>query len=110
MRRAIADRAQMDGRDAYRCDKCGRYTVTVAVDKGATPDRLGCRTTSGCDGYGVSLGMPHPWPEGVPTEPRWEWYRPDAAALDRLRRAGGATWAHVEAGGLLIRRKGKAIT
>jgi hypothetical protein len=99
----------MDGRDAYRCDKCQRYTVTLAVDAGDTPDRLGCRATPGCRGYGVSIGYPDPWPEGVPTVPEWEWYRPDAAALDRIHKAGGDTWAHVEAGGLLIRRRGKAI-
>lgn len=107
MRRQIAERAQMSGRNAYRCDRCHGYTVTLDVDRGTTPARLGCRATEGCAGHAVSLGYPAEWPAGVPTAPRWEWYRPDAAACDRIRAADPGMWQHVEAGGLLIRPRRK---
>lgn len=109
MRRDAAARAHMVGRNAYRCDKCGKYTVTVDMAEGTTPARLGCRATEGCKGFGQSLGYPEPWPSGVPRVPTHEWYRPDDATLARLRRERSDLAEHVDAGGLLIRARRKVI-
>lgn len=93
--------------NAYRCPTCGKFTVTADVDDGTTPATLGCRATPGCTGMAYSLGYPDAdrWPAAVPRTPGWEWYAPDAAAMQRVRHQGGAMWAHVSAGGLMIRRR-----
>jgi hypothetical protein len=107
----------MARKNAYYCDACRGYVVTVDRDEGVTPMFLACRVKgeptdarNRCKGQMVSMMYPpEPWPEKdgygaqIPTTPTWEWYSPDAderAALD------DATSAHVEKGGLLLRRIG----
>jgi hypothetical protein len=65
---------------------------------------IACRATTGCRGSGASLGGPtiDSWP-AVPTNPGWEWYRPPAADLTQLRDTDPDAYAHVVAGGLLLR-------
>lgn len=100
-------------KNAYYCEKCGRYTVTVDVDEGVTPMFLACRASghdprdpeNPCDGMARSMMYPPPpWPDhpDLNAGPTWEWYRPtDVAALpDGLRE-------HVEKGGLDLRRRGE---
>lgn len=86
--------------NAYVCDQCGRYTVTIDRDEGVTPMFLACRATPECTGRAVSLG----YPEGtVPDHigaPAFEWYRP---AERELRDLDAATFEHVARGGLLLR-------
>jgi hypothetical protein len=96
-------------KNAYYCETCHGYIVTIDRDGGVTPMFLGCRATDGCAGMSRSMMYPtEPWPErdglghAIPTEPTWEWYRPDAAELARERDAG--TLEHVRKGGLLLRR------
>lgn len=115
-------------RNAYVCDDCGRFIVTVDRHEGVTPMFLACRALgepntpmNPCKGRSVSsmyrLDMLHgrllnmKGPEagfrqrlelisnGWP-EPTWEWYRPSRAAA---RRESPAVREHVDKGGLLLR-------
>lgn len=98
--------ALVQGRlNAYKCPACRGYTVTVDVDRGATPSMLACRATDGCQGVGFSLYYPPPqaWPAGVPATPAWEWYRPGEDELGRLRRRDPQAYEHAVRGGLLLR-------
>jgi hypothetical protein len=38
----------------YRCDVCGKGTVTMNRDEGTTPFMLSCRATPGCKGSAQS--------------------------------------------------------
>lgn len=99
--------------NAYYCKECHGYIVTVNRDDGVTPMFLACRVKgepeepgNDCTGYMHSLMYPKkPWPEerGLPTEPNWEWYRPapDEVFVDAYAEE---TRAHVEQGGLLLRK------
>lgn len=102
---------RMPGRVGYRCPD-GHYTITVTVDAGTVPDRIGCRHPSGCRHHAETFGNPDPWPAEVPAVPDWEWYRPEGDQRERiLRRIAdeaapglGRTLAqHVADGGLLLR-------
>jgi hypothetical protein len=102
-------------KNAYWCDSCHGYVVTIDVDDGVTPMFLACRakgepTDPGNDCRGTSRSMMYPdepWPDqdgygnAIPTEPEWEWYRP---TLKWARRQGAETLDHVNRGGLLLRR------
>jgi len=89
-------------RNAYRCKKCHRYSVTVHADQGVTPMFLGC-LHEGCDGQGVSaMYPPEPWPAGI-DEATHEWYRPTEK---ELKKVSPAELQHVRQGGLLLREIG----
>lgn len=105
-------------KNAYHCESCGGYIVTVDRDDGVTPMFLACRVKgdpkdprNDCKGTSKSMMYPaEPWPEkdgyghAIPTEPTWEWYAPrtdEANAPDR------ATFEHVQKGGLLLRKIGR---
>lgn len=103
-------------RNAYLCDSCGRFIITVERHRGVTPMFLRCRATDGCDGLASScmyrldmlamrLGQQHS--DEAPrvlrdgwSEPTWEWYRPSARAA---RRQGPAGFEHYQKGGLWLR-------
>lgn len=75
----------------------GHRTTTVDIDKGVTPFLImcwhpGCREMSQSSFYRVEPGA-------VPSH---EWYRPDAAELERLNANEGMR-KHVEKGGLVLR-------
>ena len=120
MRRRMARAARLDTRpagvaalhqgrlNAYRCPACRRCTITIDLDAGVTPSTLTCRATDGCEGTGFSLFYPLPeaWPDGIPTTPGWEWYRPGERQLARLRRRDPEAYEHVVKGGLLLRPYG----
>lgn len=93
--------------NAYYCPNCRSHTVTIEIDEGTTPSKLGCRATPGCPGQGETLGYPQPWPRHVPNIPTWEWYRPDPKAFDRIQRDHTqlALAKHLRDGGLLLRRR-----
>jgi hypothetical protein len=90
--------------NAYRCDDCGRYTVTIDRDEGVTPMFLGCRADGtedyACGGRAVSLGYPK-GPRPSWAVPAWEWYKPDAAELARM---SPEMRDHVQRGGLALRK------
>lgn len=84
----------------YRCEKCAGVLVTVDVSDGTTPFLVRCRATEGCDGMARS-GFYQPKPEGA-GEATWEWHRPVGIDYAKLSKANKA---HVDAGGLLMRRR-----
>lgn len=107
----------MNRKNAYYCEECGGYVVTIDRDEGVTPMFLACRvkgepTDPRNDCKGTSRSMmypPEPWPEdhfalenGAP--PTWEWYSPDTDEANALNRD---TFEHVQKGGLLLRRIGR---
>ena len=109
----------MTGRcNAYWCDSCHGYIVTVDRDEGVTPMFLACRVKGDprapgnpCAGQMRSMMYPkQPWPatdgygNAIPTTPTWEWYAPDAAERAAL---DDASLEHVEKGGLLLRQIGR---
>jgi hypothetical protein len=95
-----SDHRERARKNAYWCEDCRGYVVTLDVDKGVTPMFLACRVkgepddpANDCKGTMRSMMYPAPpWPKHdgfgseIPTEPTWEWYE------------------HVRKGGLLLRR------
>jgi hypothetical protein len=92
-------------RNAYGCQGCGGVIVTINRDEGVTPMFLRCRMPDSCGEMMASTW--YQLPPDAP-EPSWEWYRPSASALRRLKRRDPATADYVERGGLLLRRLGVA--
>ena len=82
--------------NSYRCDTCGKDTVTIDRDEGVTPFILGCRVTAGCSGMGTSA-MYKP---GEKRRPTHEWFSPNEQERKRLSRG---MLEHVIRGGLDIR-------
>lgn len=81
-------------KNAYECEKCGSYIVTVDREPGVTPFMVSC---GNCGAFAKSKF----YRVQAYLEPTHEWYRPDS--LNGLER-----WAlhHVENGGLLLRQIG----
>ena len=81
-------------KNAYECDECSSYIVTVDREPGVTPFMVGC---GNCEGkakskfYRIAEWM----------EPTHEWFRPET--LDGL-----SPWSidHVKNGGLMLRQIG----
>ena len=107
-------------KNAYFCDTCHGYIVTIDLEEGVTPMFLTCRVKgeprtpeNDCLGRMHSMMYPdEPWPDRdgygneIPTEPTWEWYKPDEQELKRMRRKGDeAGIEHVRKGGLMLRQK-----
>lgn len=104
-------------KNAYWCEDCHGYIVTVDIDEGVTPMFLACRVKgepnapgNDCKGTSRSMMYPaEPWPEKdgfghpIPTEPTWEWYAP---GLDEANALSRDAFEHVQKGGLLLRRIG----
>lgn len=104
-----------DKKNAYYCEACKGYVVTIDRDEGVTPMFLACRVlgeptdpANTCKGQSHSLMYPtEPWPEKdgygqpIPTEPTYEWYKPDDAEAVRL---DAASFDHVSKGGLMLRK------
>lgn len=102
-------------KNAYFCDDCHGYIVTVDRDEGVTPMFLACRVKgeptdpeNDCEGTSRSMMYPgEPWPEEdglghpIPTEPTWEWYTPEAEEILTL---DVESVDHVRKGGLLLRQ------
>ena len=68
-------------KNAYYCEACGRYTVTVHRDDGVTPMFLACRAAGDvetCQGRAASTMYRDvdSAPAHVPKEPEWEWVKP----------------------------------
>lgn len=94
-------------KNAYHCEVCLQYIVTVNLAEGVTPMFLSCRATDGCKGRMTScMYPPEPWPKkdgfdvAIPQEPTHVWYRPVSPEYDDLNRE---TKIHVRKGGLLLR-------
>ena len=90
--------------NAYKCDSCGRYTVTIDRDEGVTPMFLACRADGTedfkCNGRAVSLGYPQgPTPDWA--VPAWEWYKPSRIEMHGL---SPEMRDHVQRGGLMLRK------
>lgn len=110
------------GKNAYFCQTCQKYIVTVNIVEGVTPMFLSCRAAEGCEGRMTScMYPPHPWPEEdgfgnkIPKEVTHEWYMPDEIEMKRLRkkaRHGDLNAAseldHYERGGLALRKVASA--
>lgn len=95
-----------DGRqrlNVYTCELCRWPIVTVDRDKGVTSYLIRCAASEMgqprvCAGYAASAFY------SVPGHlmPEFEWYRPSLAEFQSLDKAARA---HVESGGLLLRRR-----
>lgn len=82
-------------KNAYECEECGSYIVTVDREPGVTPFMVPC---GNCGAFAKSkFYRVQPY-----LEPTHEWYRPET--LDDLK-----DWErqHVEKGGLLLRPIGQ---
>lgn len=104
-------------KNAYYCETCGGYIVTIDIDDGVTPFMLACRVKgeprsegNDCNGMMESMFYPKPpWPardgygHEIPTEPSYEWYTPTGAELKRMRRRERDLYEHVRQGGLVLR-------
>lgn len=94
-------------KNAYFCETCGGYTVTIHADEGVTPMFLTCRASGDvkdCLGRAVSMMYPkEPWPEAVPSEPQFEWYKPSP---EQTRKMPAYERMHYQEGGLDLRRIG----
>lgn len=102
-------------KNAYYCETCKGYIVTIDRDEGVTPMFLACRVlgepndpANTCDGRSVSVMYPaEPWPaedgygNPIPTEPTWEWYRPTRAEMEKM---DALMLDHVNKGGLELRK------
>lgn len=100
-------------KNAYYCNTCGGYIVTIDRDDGVTPVFLLCRApredgVEPCRGTMRSMMYPdEPWPASdgfdnpIPTEPTWEWFKP---TLRAARRGGPEMLDHVQKGGLELRK------
>jgi hypothetical protein len=108
MRRQAAARAVVVHRAdepclTYTCPTCGADTITAVVDPGTPPDRVRCMTTPECTGHAVTdLDAPRTVPD---TAAAWEWYKPDTKMIAAVRAKGGPLWAHVAAGGMMLRHR-----
>ena len=92
--------------NAYRCESCGGFTVTVDLHEGVTPFALDCRASGRAgDCAGVARSQFYRLAPGTPA-PSWEWYRPDSHELRGLARHDPSTAEYVECGGLLLRKRG----
>ncbi len=106
-------------KNAYWCPQCEGYIVTIDLQEGVTPMFLACRVKgepsdpgNDCRGQMRSMMYPDlPWPaedgygNPIPTEPTYQWYRPDLSERNRILRANdGSTWEHLRKGGLLLRK------
>ena len=100
-----------EDKNAYYCETCAGYIVTIDRDDGVTPMFLACRapriTGDKCPGTMRSMMYPEePWPEkdgfgkAIPTEPTWEWFKP---SFKNARRKGPGFLDHALMGGLELR-------
>jgi hypothetical protein len=103
-------------KNAYHCETCHGYIVTVDLDDGVTPFMLACRVlgepkdrANTCKGMMQSMFYPEePWPTedgygvAIPTVPTWEWYKPIGRELAGL---DSDSFEHVRKGGLLLRKR-----
>jgi len=104
----MSERGEING---YRCDKCGKTTMTIHIDDGVTPMFLACRAgglepgPATCGGQGTSMMYPSgPLPPAYKADLLrygWEWFKPDVISL---RRESVAMQEHVLRGGLMLRR------
>jgi hypothetical protein len=85
--------------NAWLCPDCGKATVGVHVDEGATPMMIACRATEGCRGTAMSAMYP-PAEAWITDQLAWEWYKPTPKWA---RRKGRDMLDHVMQGGLVIR-------
>lgn len=112
-----------DEKNAYYCEACKGYIVTINKDDGVTPFMIGCRVlgepddpANTCKGMMKSMFYPkEPWPEKdgfgneIPTEPTHEWYKPTSGELNQMgltmeSHRFAAFVEHVNKGGLDIRK------
>jgi hypothetical protein len=84
--------------NAYRCLECNESIITRELLRGTTPMFISCRATPGCTGQ-MESRMYRVDQDQVAN---WEWYRPDA----RQKLSPGER-AHVQKGGLLLRKVGE---
>ncbi|WP_066280289.1 hypothetical protein, partial [Blastomonas sp. CCH1-A6] len=81
-------------KNAYECEKCGSYIVTVDREPGVTPFMVSCGNCS-------SMATSKFYRVQAYLEPTHEWYRPETLAGLK-----GGVREHVENGGLLLRKIG----
>lgn len=89
-------------RNAYHCRTCGRQTITINLCEGTTPFTIGCRAAwpGKCNGLATSAFFKI----DQTTPPEYGWYRPTDAEAAQLDRRAPGTLAHVQKGGLILRR------
>lgn len=101
--RQIAEEHNRDGdgfknvgrKNAYECEKCGSYIVTIDRDPGVTPFMVKCEN---CGGMAKSkFYRVQDW-----LEPTHEWYRPAS-----LAGIAEGYYDHLERGGLILRPIGE---
>lgn len=82
-------------KNAYECEKCGRFLITIDRDHGTTPFMTTCQR-DGCDGVARSKLYRF----GQTFIPTHEWYEPDIAEYLTLDET---TQEHVRTFGLILR-------
>lgn len=82
----------------YKCKSCLKSVVTQQSNVGTTPMKLTCPQCGGAANHYT------PGDEEVIEGPTYEWYRPDAHELFKLRRKDPGLLDHVFSGGLLLRK------
>ncbi len=88
--------------NAYHCPLCGGRTVTINGVDGVTPFMMDCRVVRPVKCRGTARSMLYRVPPGL--VPKWEWYRPEGADLERLEKKATGWKEHVSKGGLALRR------
>ncbi len=78
-------------KNAYVCEKCGSYIITIDRHPGVTPFMVRC---GACD----SMAQSKMYRVQDYLNPTHEWYRPDT--LDGIN---SASFDHIENGGLILR-------
>ena len=101
----------LDRRNAYFCSFCRRVTITVEVDAGVTPMFISCPHCSAQAAsfmYELPGCMRFTFASGafaiIPAD--FEWYKPNKRELKKLPKS---TREHVNAGGLLMRKRTDTI-
>ena len=62
-------------KNAYVCNKCKKFIITIDVDDGVTPFMIECKATKNCDGsmcsnfYSIDQSMPA----------QFEWFTPKSS-------------------------------
>lgn len=82
--------------NTYTCRTCGKVHVTIDAAEGVTSMLIGCRGY-GCKGMATSAC----YQVDQELVPAYAWYKPGKGEMKRLDQE---TRAHVQRGGLLLRR------
>ncbi len=91
---------EMQLKNIYKCDKCGRQVVTIDLVMGTTPFMVPC-SVFGDGGCSVGMAVSQLYPlEAQEQVAAFEWYKPEAG---EMLRQSPQMREHIRKGGLLLR-------